>query len=406
MSRKNTLRNGSLAISATTMLLCSAAFTSAGTDFCPTPGGTIGTPVVVDSWKDQKGGTWTLTCTNESTSGDFVWTYQGAAPGSPKKVIGRCVYVGGQNSTGVVPGPTGNDDYWWHTCFDPNPIAPGKYRAIIDIFCKNECEHSRRYMEYCDGEWVEVDRRDTSAEDFENQDPTDSNGDTIPDEGKLYLTEDLYGPGEPPPLPAEFETRVTLESDFLGFETMLFWNPGIGFHDMAPGDVLTLENVPADTLTWLDPRFIAVDGPIGVEIHPLELVPLDPGSALAILDQPVPFDTRYSLGNPNAYLFVNSAFNAPLPLEAFGFSNDLNFTDSPVHGLTSGEIHLGPPVIPACPGDSNGDNVVDFNDLNDVLSNWNTPGPIGDVDGSGFVDFDDLNLVLANWSTVCIPATD
>ena len=173
----------------------------AGTVFCPTPGGTIGTPVVVDSWNDQKGGTWTLTCTNASPSGDFVWTYTGAAPGSPTKVIGRCVYVGGQNSTGVVPGPTGNDDYWWHTCFDPNPVAPGKYRAIIDIFNKNTCTPSRRYMLYCDGVWIEEDRRDTTAEDFESQDPTDADGDTIPDEGKLYLTEDLYGPGEPPPLP-------------------------------------------------------------------------------------------------------------------------------------------------------------------------------------------------------------
>ncbi len=54
------------------------------------------------------------------------------------------------------------------------------------------------------------------------------------------------------------------------------------------------------------------------------------------------------------------------------------------------------------PGDTNGDLVVDFDDLNNVLNAWGTPGPVGDVDGSGFVDFQDLNLVLANWgNTYC-----
>lgn len=55
----------------------------------------------------------------------------------------------------------------------------------------------------------------------------------------------------------------------------------------------------------------------------------------------------------------------------------------------------------SCPGDANGDLVVDFDDLNIVLGAWNTSGPMGDVNDSGFVDFDDLNLVLSNWGIAC-----
>ncbi|MEQ8745783.1 C39 family peptidase [Pyruvatibacter sp.] len=59
---------------------------------------------------------------------------------------------------------------------------------------------------------------------------------------------------------------------------------------------------------------------------------------------------------------------------------------------------------PACPGDADGNGVVDFDDLNLVLAHWTNfvpPGQFGDVTGDGFVDFDDLNLVLANWGNVC-----
>ena len=58
-------------------------------------------------------------------------------------------------------------------------------------------------------------------------------------------------------------------------------------------------------------------------------------------------------------------------------------------------------VTPLCPGDVDGDLDIDFDDLNAVLSNWNTPGPVGDLNGSGLVDFDDLNEVLSNWGVNC-----
>ncbi len=57
----------------------------------------------------------------------------------------------------------------------------------------------------------------------------------------------------------------------------------------------------------------------------------------------------------------------------------------------------------SCPGDTNGDLVVDFADLNTVLGDYNEVGAglPGDVDGDGDVDFADLNIVLGAYNTAC-----
>lgn len=58
-----------------------------------------------------------------------------------------------------------------------------------------------------------------------------------------------------------------------------------------------------------------------------------------------------------------------------------------------------------CPGDANGDRVVNFADLNVVLSSFGmvgTPGSVpGDLNGDGVVNFADLNEVLSFFGTVC-----
>ena len=57
-------------------------------------------------------------------------------------------------------------------------------------------------------------------------------------------------------------------------------------------------------------------------------------------------------------------------------------------------------ALPECPGDANGDLIVDLQDLNLVLANFGE-GPKGDVNEDGIVDLADLNLVLANFSAEC-----
>ncbi|MBX3352759.1 MAG: hypothetical protein KF684_07475 [Phycisphaeraceae bacterium] len=56
-----------------------------------------------------------------------------------------------------------------------------------------------------------------------------------------------------------------------------------------------------------------------------------------------------------------------------------------------------------CPGDTNGDGVVNFADLNTVLGSFGLAGDAipGDVNDDGVVNFSDLNIVLANFGAVC-----
>lgn len=64
---------------------------------------------------------------------------------------------------------------------------------------------------------------------------------------------------------------------------------------------------------------------------------------------------------------------------------------------------IGGTVAAACPGDTNGDGVVDFADLNEVLSTFNlvAPGQPGDVNDDGRVDFADLNIVISAFNQPC-----
>lgn len=58
-----------------------------------------------------------------------------------------------------------------------------------------------------------------------------------------------------------------------------------------------------------------------------------------------------------------------------------------------------------CPGDVNGDTLVNFSDLNTVISAFGqtgVPGTVpGDVNGDGTVNFADLNVVLSNFGLLC-----
>lgn len=62
-------------------------------------------------------------------------------------------------------------------------------------------------------------------------------------------------------------------------------------------------------------------------------------------------------------------------------------------------------VPPACPGDANGDLLVDFSDITRILDFWNAnyapgTGP-GDSDCDGLVDFLEITQVLSNWGSAC-----
>lgn len=55
------------------------------------------------------------------------------------------------------------------------------------------------------------------------------------------------------------------------------------------------------------------------------------------------------------------------------------------------------PPAPKCPGDANGNHVVDIDDLVLVITNWNATGGPGDVNDDNIVNIDDLVLVITHW---------
>lgn len=67
------------------------------------------------------------------------------------------------------------------------------------------------------------------------------------------------------------------------------------------------------------------------------------------------------------------------------------------------EVAITAMIVASCEGDTNGDGVVNFVDLNAVLSDFGLSGNglPGDANGDGVVNFEDLNEVLSNFGSAC-----
>ncbi len=86
---------------------------------------------------------------------------------------------------------------------------------------------------------------------------------------------------------------------------------------------------------------------------------------------------------------------------AFDLSGEETYDVKAIYTDATVELEI---VDPICFGDANGDNAVNFTDLEILLEAWGTSVPIGtqgDVSCNGIVDFTDLNILLDNWGAVC-----
>lgn len=135
-----------------------------------------------------------------------------------------------------------------------------------------------------------------------------------------------------------------------------------------------------------------------------------------------------SIGGLSAYA-GNGNVNLPANFENLAGSDGVIGTpddqprlpaDSPLRDLGDGEavpedvttdLFGGPRIVGktvdlgvdefGCPGDVDGNGVVNFLDLNTVLSNYGQTTPEGDLNGDGVVNFLDLNTVLSGFGIGC-----
>lgn len=106
--------------------------------------------------------------------------------------------------------------------------------------------------------------------------------------------------------------------------------------------------------------------------------------------QVVAFGATNTLGTEaGAFLFID-------PTTPLGFY-DLRVTNAEGVDTLIGQFQV------RCVGDLDGDNVINFNDLNALLGVYNQvlPGHPADFDQSGVIDFADLNFLLGLYNTTC-----
>jgi predicted outer membrane repeat protein len=194
----------------------------------------------------------------------------------------------------------------------------------------------------------------------------------------------------------------------------IFWgNLGaFGFDGFEPtrdeNDQLTFSTSGA-----LDVRNLIVEGysaTPGVAMSGDDPMLIDPDGADDVVGT-IDDDTRVGAGSPA----IDTGDTAMLPADAFDLDDDADLMEAiPFDLVGNARVSGAPPVVDIgayevqdapvpCVGDTNGDNVVNFVDLNAVLSAFGQSGPglTGDVDGDGDVDFADLNAVLSAFGNEC-----
>ncbi len=152
---------------------------------------------------------------------------------------------------------------------------------------------------------------------------------------------------------------------------------------------------------WLEAYYInGVEGAV---------VTLERGTAYTFQMVDVPFHHPFYISTSStgagAGVYSNgvignfAAGNATLTFTPDAGAPDLLFYECSNHLRMGWQIR----IVNPCPGDANGDRIVNFADLNIVLGEFGLTGAglAGDVNGDGVVNFADLNLVLSNFGTAC-----
>ncbi len=185
----------------------------------------------------------------------------------------------------------------------------------------------------------------------------------------------------PPGSVIDHDAYNSPESRLIGFD-----QPGQGIGELranftnpaAPFPHYATLVTQANPITWVDAS--------------------DPPMFIAHGDSDTLVPWRQSLRLHNA-LDAVGVFNDYRIIAGAGHGNLGGGTTQGTHGFFAAKLG----ALPMCAGDVNGDRLVNFADLNLVLSSFGASGAVlvGDLNRDGVVNFADLNLVLSGFGGPC-----
>lgn len=173
---------------------------------------------------------------------------------------------------------------------------------------------------------------------------------------------------------------------------------------------------PVEVVQFRDPLFNRFPSPITLQFDPPNPQPGDPVFCRVqtsnTLDDPdfdlVRYTYQWSVDGNVVRSITHAAQSDAVPGDTASAGQTLSC--SVVVG--DGKIQRAPVAVSVtvggsqpCPGDANGDRVVDFNDVTEILGHWlasYSPGTgPGDSNLDGVVDFNDLTATLGAWLLPC-----
>jgi hypothetical protein len=200
----------------------------------------------------------------------------------------------------------------------------------------------------------------------------------------VFETNDIRQPTFSYPSNGVYEVTLRLTDNFgsvgTGTMTVTVFDAITSLDSVTPGDGDQGATIPV-TFTGVNLKNVASAGEFTVS-----------GTGVTVIGTPMP----NALGTEVTGLSLMIDGAAPVGLRNITVSNsDGNDTLVGSFEVLAGMID--------CPGDTNGDNIVNFTDLNTVLAQFGQSGMglAGDVNDDGVVNFTDLNEVLANFGNDC-----
>lgn len=143
----------------------------------------------------------------------------------------------------------------------------------------------------------------------------------------------------------------------------------------------------------------------------LTVLPINPDGSLGASIQTIPIgsDIRDVVTDGEFVYVTDESSISGSPVGVLVYKIDASGTLSqvgpavPTNGGRPQFMALWTPPSVECDGDTNGDNLVNFTDLNAVLAEFGLTGDglAGDVNDDDVVNFTDLNIVLANFGNMC-----